>query len=37
MTMLQEALMVSAPFLLMITLAGLGHDMGSLEDKGGEE
>lgn len=38
MTMLQEALMVMAPFILPIILMGLGHDIGTLEDdKGGDK
>lgn len=37
MTMWQEAALVFAPFVLPLILMGLGHDIGSLEEKGGEE
>jgi hypothetical protein len=35
--MWQEAALVFAPFVLPLILMGLGHDIGSLEEKGGEE
>lgn len=34
MAMWQEVALVFAPFILPLILLGLGHDIGSLEDRG---